>query len=310
MLGTKTITASLFVNLFGGALVAQTPDYFPLQKGNAWMYRATQGRLNPVQTISVEDTETIDGRTYWRVEFFGRSLLLRRADDGNLFSFQRDTGQEKLFLPLGAPEGQRTESEFDSCTKSATVKSRSASLKTQLGEFGTALQLGYEPVCADAGFSTQYFLPYVGLVQQEGTSIAGPVRYELVYSRTGLTTIETGQVGFTVALNGTSFPRGETTSMIVRMTLRSSAPEPITLFFPSGQSFDVRIMDERQQTVYVWSADKLFSLATRTEAFGPGEKTYAVDVPLGQLAPGRYTAEAFLTTQPRIWTGITQFEVR
>jgi hypothetical protein len=244
------------------------------------------------------------------VQFFERSVLVRQTGEGSLVSYDPASRQERLWLPFAAAEGQRTTSEFDTCSKAATVRSKSASVKTNLGDFNNALQLTYEPVCADAGVTTQFFIPYVGLVQQESTTFAGPLRYELLYSRTGITNLETGQVSFAMALNGSTFRAGQDSEILVRLTLRSTHPDPISLVFPSGQNYDLKIYNDRGEIVYVWSADKLFPLIFRTETFGPGEKTFAFPIPIGQLRAGRYAAEGYLTTEPRKYSAVVDFEVR
>jgi hypothetical protein len=298
--------------LFWAVSFPATPaDYLPLQVGNSWVYKATQGRLNRVRTIAVEAVENIEGRAYYRIQFFNeQTVLARQTPEGSLMRYDPETKQERLWLPFASAEGQRTNSEFDLCSKSATVRSKSASIKTAIGEFNNALQLTYEPSCADAGISTQYFLPYVGLLQQESTTIAGPQKYELLYSRTGFTNIETQQVSFAMALDGHIYRAGQDAEMLVRLTLRSSLPDPITLVFPSGQDYDLKIYNERGDIVYTWSADKLFIQVLRNERFGPGEKTFAFSVPTSQLPPGRYAAEGYLTTQPRMFAAVVHFEVR
>jgi hypothetical protein len=309
MLGIRTITASTLLLISTIAVSAQTADYFPLQVGNSWVYKTSLGRTNRVQTVSVDAIENVDGRDYYRVDFFGSSVLVRPGDNRSLLSYDAGAKRERLWLPFGAPEGQPTESEFDSCSRSATVRSRSANVKGPIGEFNNALQLTYTPVCADAGVTTQFFLPYIGLVQQESTSFAGPQRYELIYSRTGFTNVDAGQIGFTMALDSNSYKAGQDAEIVVRLTLRNSNREPITLVFPSGQSFDLKIYNERGEIVYTWSADKLFIQAFRTEKLGPGERSWALTAPIGQLPPGRYAAQGFLTTQPLAYSAIVHFDV-
>ena len=310
MRGTKTSIAKtlLFVSA-ATVLSAATPEYFPLQVGNSWVYRASVGRLNRVQTISVDAIESVNGRAYFRVQFFERSLLVRTADDGSLYEYDPESRQERLWLPFAAAEGQKTDSQFEPCTKSATVRSKSAKVKGPLGEFDNVLQLTYEPVCGDAGVSYQYFLPYIGLLEQESSNIAGAHRHELIYSRTGSTAVDVNQVAFTVALDAQTYRAREDTEMFVRLTLRNTRPEPVILNFPSGQSFDVKLYNAQGDTVYVWSADKLFLQAVRTERIS-GERSWALTIPIADLAPGRYTAEVLLTTQPRSYSAVAAFEVR
>jgi hypothetical protein len=310
MLGIRTITASAFLLLSAVAASAAGPEYFPLAVGNSWVYKASFRGISNVQTIAVEGVERIDDRNFYRVHFFERTVYVRPLEDGSLVSYDRETKQEKLWLPFAAAEGQRTNSEFDQCTKAATVRSKAATVKTALGEFNNALQLTYEPSCADAGVATQFFIPYVGLLQQESTTIAGPQKFDLLYSRTGITNIETGQVGFTIALDGHTYEASENAEIIVRLTLRSSHPDPMNLVFPSGQSYDLKIYNDKGEAVYVWSADKIFPAIFRTETFGPGEKTYALSVPIGRLPRGRYAVEGYFTTDPRMYSGVAHFQIR
>jgi len=99
--------------------------------------------------------------------------------------------------------------------------------------------------------------------------------------------------------------------MGVRLTARSMHPQPIRLHFPSGQSFDLKIFDQTGKVVYVWSASRIFPMIIRDEQFGPGELSYGFSVPLNGtgLAPGRYKAQAYLTTEPMMFLGEVPFEI-
>ena len=306
MLGTRTIISKLALSLtFATLSFAAGQEYFPLEAGNSWVYRVTQGRTSRSGTIDVLGREALEGREYFRVRFFENNLLLRYAENGSLFVYDPEAKQDKMWAPFGAAEGEEVQTAMDACSRTAVVESTNAPLRTLMGDFTGTLKLTYRPNCADAGVTMQYFLPYVGMVLHETTSIAGPVRHELVYSRTGLTSVDARTNAFTVALDAQSYKTGETA--LARLTLRLS--QPVMLTFPSAQNADLRIYDEKGQIVYAWSADKLFALVFREERFGPGERSFALDAPLANLAPGRYTAEAWLTTQPRMYSGVVSFEI-
>ena len=130
------------------------------------------------------------------------------------------------------------------------------------------------------------------------------MKYELSYYHIGGTAQE---VSFTVGLDAARYPVGST--MFVRLTLRNGSPDPIHLHFPSGQSFDLRIYDERGTASDIWSKDKLFPAIIRDEMLGPGEKTYGLTMPLTNLPPGRYIAEGYLTTNPLSYLGRVAFEI-
>ena len=85
--------------------------------------------------------------------------------------------------------------------------------------------------------------------------------------------------------------------------------QPVTLTFPSGQRYDLRIWNDRGQIVYTWSADKLFAQVLTTEKVGPGERTFAFVANVPNLPAGRYVAEAWLATGNREYVGIVGFEV-
>ena len=147
----------------------------------------------------------------------------------------------------------------------------------------------------------------VGLLSQEETSIAGPRRWDLVYYRAGARSAARPELSFTMALDAARYQFGSNLS--ARLTLRSTAADPLDLFFPSGQSYDFKIFDENGKIVYTWSANKAFTLIIRNERFGPGERTYGLIAPLGDLPPGRYKAQGYLTTSPIVFTAEAAFEI-
>ena len=208
-----------------------------------------------------------------------------------------------------APDGQTIPTEIEPCTGGERLESRTAKIKTPAGEWDNALQLNFLPSCADAGITTMYFVPGIGPVAYETTTIAGPVRWELIYARAGSTAVEGPQVSFTVALDAPSYKAGDVVDMQVRLTLRNTHPEPIALTFPSGQKYDLRIWNDQGETAYFWSADKTFLLALTYDRVGPGERTFAFTANVPNLKPGRYVAEAWLATSTREYVGMVGFVV-
>jgi len=319
MRGTKTIINKLFVTTLlslgaAASLSAASNNYFPLQSGNSWAYRVTQGRSVKTATINVSEAVTVENRQYYRLQFFDGDFLVRQTEDGSLVRYNSDTKTEDLWLPLALADIQPAQPnvapgplKFDECTRSVASVNPSAKLTTAIGDFSNALEIRYKPVCADAGVNVQYFLSWVGLVRQEVSSIAGPVIYELTYSRTGSTAVEAKNIGFTLALDSQAYKAGQEAAGIARLTLRAS--EPVKLTFPSSQSYDLRIVNDKGESVYTWSADKLFAQVVREEQVGPGERTWQLEFPVNQFTAGKYTAEAWLTTLPR-YSAAVAFEVR
>jgi hypothetical protein len=110
-------------------------------------------------------------------------------------------------------------------------------------------------------------------------------------------------------------PRTAAPLLTARLTLRNTA-EPIQLTFPSGQSYDLVIRNEKGDILYRWSDGKAFTLAIRTLTFGPGELNFLIQVPLatpdGKPFPqGRYLAEAWLSTlNPKTYAASAPFDLR
>jgi hypothetical protein len=259
------------------------------------------------RTISIEGMETRNGREYFRVRYFERTVFLRANEDGSVVVYNATTATEEPWLSPGAAEGTAFETRLDQCTNTGRIESRRAEVDTPAGRFSNAVQISFRGNCADAGTTQQFYAPGVGLVVHEETSFAGPRRYELIYYRAGGAQHTGPEISFEMALDSPRYPAGAV--MAVRLTLRSTAAEPVLLQFPSGQSFDLKIHNEAGEIVYTWSADKLFAMVFREERFGPGERTYGFPVPLLNLPPGRYKAEGYLTTLPRMYGAEVSFEI-
>lgn len=77
----------------------------------------------------------------------------------------------------------------------------------------------------------------------------------------------------------------------------NAAGAPVALTFPSGQSFDL-VVEGGGRELWLWSADRMFTQAVRTETLAPGEtRTYtaAWSPPAG--VSGELAARAFLTAR-------------
>lgn len=306
-----SIVSSLVVLLAG--LCAADPDYFPLQPGNSWVYKLTQGIGSDTAVVEVSQIQNFNGADYAGVNFFGRSVWLRTKDDGTLVEYDANTNQEKAWVSFTASAGDTFPTQIDPCDKSGRIDSKAAGYKGPVGEFMNALRVTYQVSCADAGITSDTFLPYVGLVQHSITTIAGPRVYDLIYSRTGATEVTANQVSFSLALDSAVYPVSPTArrELTARMTVRSTAPDPITLTFPTGQDFDVVIRNEKGDDVYRWSVGKFFTQIVRTLKLGPGEKNYVLTVPLDNLNAGKYVVEANLATgNPRQYVAAVPFELQ
>jgi hypothetical protein len=283
-------------------IFAYSPDYFPLQVGNEWVYRTEMAGNASFSSMRVTGKAEYNGREYAVVEGLGGRLgnfsaLLRQDDNGVLWIRGAD-GVDQVYAAFATPEGGEYGTAIDSCTSKARVASRAIAVETPTGKHEGALQVVYTPNCADAGVTGDWYLPWIGLVRRESTSFAGPRVMTLVYSRTGVTELSQPEASFGISVNQpvVRLERGVEPQIEARLRLRVTA-EPVELRFPSGQRFDFSIQNERGESVYTWSATRLFAAVAGEEIVGSGERNWVESLPLSGLPAGKYTLEGWLAAE-------------
>jgi len=280
---------------------AQT-EFFPLQLGNQWIYQTGGRWFNGSRiVVDIPRANIFEGREYAELRGLPEgNLWLRMGADGTLYRYNPEGRTESVWAVFSTPAGGTYRTAVDPCNQTAHVESRNARVKVPVGEYENALEIRYPSAnCADAGLAGEFYLPYIGLIQRESITIAGPRTMSLVYARIGgVTVLSEPELSFTLTLDRRAYDPGAL--MNVRLSLRSTLEEALELTFPSGQKYDLTIRDEKGDVVYRWSDGKAFTLALVTERIH-GERNYAVEIPLrardeSPLPPGRYTAEGLLTT--------------
>ena len=152
-----------------------------------------------------------------------------------------------------------------------------------------------------------YFVPGVGPVVYETTSIAGPVGWEVTYTRAGSTAAEAAQVGFTVSLDAPVYKAANPLDIQVRLTLRNTHTQPVTLVFPSGQRYDLRIWNDKGEASTPGrptSCSFRPLVASKSRRAHVYVHCYRAQSPRRQVRRRRLVA-----TQSREYVGIVGFEV-
>jgi hypothetical protein len=96
------------------------------------------------------------------------------------------------------------------------------------------------------------------------------------------------------------------------VTIENSSDIPVSLTFPSTQLFDLSIRNAQGESVYTWSANKLFAaVVTEVEL---GRRVFEEAIPLAQgsepLRPGMYILEAWLVKpEGKAFSGSVAFEM-
>lgn len=314
----------LFTIIAGGSSVEAQTEYFPLDRGNVWIYRSDRD----VRTVEAGSYRVFGDQAYFSVTGMPDSdEWLRLAGDGTLYGYDEESRSERVVARFGASEGDSYEAFAGPCSARATIASRKTNYKGPIGQFDNALEIRYtESACRDAGITREVYLPWVGLVERTETTIAGPRTYQLIYARLGgVTVISSSELAFQLTLDRPVYvvnrmppvdPATEAPAMTVRMALRHSAAEPLPLTFSSGQTYEIVLRDSTGKEIWRWSDGKAFTQALRTVAIPSGEKNWTEQVRLAgadgrPLPEGKYIVEAWLVTQgPRMFSATVPLEIR
>jgi len=302
--------------LSSACLSASGADYFPLAIGNQWVYRITGGSPS-AQVIEVLSARVEGDNTYFLVHgFLPEDVWLRADGDGNVFRFAPAERTETLLYAFGLAEGEEFRTSIHGCNPSARLDSKAARYEGPIGVYANAIHVAYTDSCNYAGLFDETFLPGIGMVQRGDTAV-GQFQYNLVYARVGATVIAGPEVAFGLVLDRTVYvSNGRAPLMLARLTIRITQNEPLRLVFPSDQIYELVIKRDNGDIVHRWSNGRAFTALVQEIAFGPGEKNWAIAVELGDangrpFPPGRYVAEAWLTTQgPAAYSTKIAFEVR
>ncbi len=276
----------VFLFLFSVAsLMAQVPDYFPLVPGSTWVYRSANG-ASPL-TLRLGQPAELGGQTYHRLEGYANSpVLIRQGSQGNFYLWDESARTEAPFLLF---DGSEFPSVALGCKQKGRSEEKATTYKGPVGTSETARVIRYSGgICADAGLTREVFVPYLGMVQRTEISFIGERTLDLVYAQIGGFTY-VKEAGVSFALSLTVIPN----QIAAKLIMNNNTDRELLLQFTSGQIYNFVIRNERNEVVYVWSADKLFTAALSQLAV-KGEEVWQETLPTRGLNPGVYSVEGSL----------------
>ena len=307
---------------------AAAASYFPLSVGDSWTY-ALEGRTagDEARTIHVAETQERRGVTYYRLEGWPmlEGALVRVNSRGQAVVLDSESGAERLWYDFAAPVGGMWQPETgDACVGRAEIAGRNQKAEVPAGSFEAALAIDYAPSeCADAGLTSELFAPGIGLIERTEITIAGPLTWRLTRAQVGGRTIEGPGLSFGIQIDRPIYtpnlfppvePGQEIPKLRARVTISNRSSTPLSLTFPSAQLFDMEIRDEAGETVYFWSATRLFPAVVTELELSPGERVFEVEIPLSMgdqpYRPGTYVVEGWLAMpRGRLYSASVPFEV-
>lgn len=327
----KKYLFTLFALLtIGAAVAASADDYFPQAEGNAWTYAIEGNTGGATVENRIVETGTSNGRFYYKHTFLmGGELWVTRDTSGNVLHHTGGYSPATLFK-LGATSGTTWTISLSGCQSNATAQLEYVAepVTVPAGTFQNVLAVRYYNLpCRDAGITSQYFAPGVGLIREERMSIAGPRIYALTAATIDgeawvAPNADPGTGPLTAGLTldnyiytshyrsrGTTEGCGYYIDVIASLLVANGTNTPLGLNFNTAQRYDVVIRTASGSFVYRWSTGKSFAQTAAQVSIAPGESK-AFDATFSKkLNPGNYTLEMSLTGTPA-FTVKVPFQVR
>lgn len=257
--------------------VLGSASYFPLGVGNRWVYaKAGRGGTSAWKVEVVEAGMPAGPWPFFRMEgyFQGPPRVVRADRGGAVRELGPGGDREYLWYMLGAPVGTTwqlqlapspTAGPLGDCVDGSrlVVASRNEVVKVPAGEFTRVVRIDFRSHCVDAGITSEWFAPGVGLVRREETSIAGPVVSELVQAELGGVALPRAVYSTTLSLDSPRYvnnlmpPVGAGAAPTVRGTfaVRNFTDVPVELTFSGCQSASVVVENEAGEVVVKAHAD-------------------------------------------------------
>jgi hypothetical protein len=252
-------------------------SYFPLFVGNRWVYDRSGPGGKSTWGVEVADTSVAAGP--WRVfklegYFQGPPRMVRGDRGGAVRELGPGGDREYLWYLLVAPVGtiwqlqlapSPTANPVADCVDGSrlVVASRDEVVKVPAGEFTRVVRVDFRSPCADAGITSEWFAPGVGLVRREETSIAGPVVSELVQAELDGVALPRTVYSTTLSLDSPRYvnnlmpPVGPGALPTARgsFALRNLTDTPVELTFRGCKSASVVVESETGEIVLRARAD-------------------------------------------------------
>jgi hypothetical protein len=184
---------------------------FPLRVGNTWTYqRSTLGGATEWTAEVTERLAPVRALPYFvLVGYFPGPLHSVRSDPFGTVTEQSSGYRDFLWYLLGAPVGTAWSIQLSpsplanplpDCISGAklTLAARGETVQVPAGEFTNVVRVDWTSGCMDAGITSEWFAPGVGLIRREEASFAGAVTSELVRADLGDVVLPRG--GYSTAL--------------------------------------------------------------------------------------------------------------
>jgi len=251
--------------------------FFPLADGNRWTYTRRGTGVDEtwqVAAAAVTDAATTAPRFSLTGYFFGPPRQVTTDRAGTVMERDPFAGRDTLWYRLGGAPGTSWELQLvelptmgpvRGCISGSklVVASRTETVTVPAGQFRNVVRVDFQPPCADAGITSEWFAPGVGLVRRVESSFAGPIVSELEQAVIGglpfpapayTTSLS---LASPLAIHDLMPPVDAGSSAVLRgvFTVANRTAVPLELVFTGCVSATVEVVDENGRTVLSGRAD-------------------------------------------------------
>jgi hypothetical protein len=172
--GSYRFSVLVFLGALALPLAGSGASYFPLEKGNFWIY-GSDSLDNVVRFEVTERTENIA-----QADLGGLAAVLRdRGDEIDLEIPEK--GFELFYRFVADSTWEHRDLSMCNDRARATVAYAKEPIKTYAGTFADCLEIRFEDIqCLDAGRLEEYWAPGVGLVMWREVRIFGVITWQLL----------------------------------------------------------------------------------------------------------------------------------
>ncbi len=302
----QTLVSVVWMCLAGTAVAGA---YMPWEKGDVAVF--ADSWYNAIR-VEVDD-KTGDWTHYTEFAGLGPLWVLADPDDERVYIRPTKKARKQLFVDFAKPEGTVTNIQVDPCNRgSVQIVSKSDTASVPAGEFKNVIHLSMETSCADSGVTGAWFAPGVGFIKWESSNIAGSVTAEMVQGVIGKNTYPQGlcvsaffpDPSITINMEPPVDPDRAPDTVSVYLVITNNTGRDLTYTFPTGQMFEISLLNSEGKAVSLWSRGKAFTGAVQTLTLGQGKiwkfggKIELADDNGDVLPAGGYTLSIEMTSSP------------
>lgn len=271
-----------------------TSSFFPLKNGNTWGY--SNGATGTHQIKVTQSSGTVH-----LVEGLGANGAVWLSFSGSrLYVWNTETNRWNTFINFSGNQSG-TFSFGGACDRfTSRLVADKIAITTPAGSFNNARRYELTQTPPPHVRCAAPFLGSITLASGAGIVEIRTTRQEtfsLATAKIGTTTLPVPSVTGTLTTDRAEYTLANgTTTVRATLTVKNPTNKVQTLNFTSSQQIEFQVLNAAGQTVYTWSADKIFLTALSNVTWQPNQTrtfTQTFDV---QAPAGSYTVRGFLPT--------------